>query len=102
MSQGNPNDAPTTAELAASFFAAHDKCRGRMQEALSAAQASGFRGFVDVGWFNPPAPLRLGSTISLTIFPVESLDAPLPFGWARYEVTDATKIRVVARGTADA
>lgn len=98
----DPNANPTVSELAASFFAAHEKVRDRMKVVLSEMRASGIRGFFDVGWFWPSAPLRLGSELRLTIYPVAEREAPLPFGWARYELTDATEIKVVARGVADA
>jgi hypothetical protein len=92
----------TNSEVAASFWAAHESVRSKMQQALAMMQREGYRGFADVGWFWPTAPARPGdSEVRMTIVPVPDRDAPLPFSWARYEISDDQKIRVVARGAAD-
>lgn len=102
----DPNDAPTSVELADAFFAAHERATETVKKKLSEMRAAGYRGFVDVGWFWPFAPLALhrsgkqqaGSSLRMTLYPVEEREAALPFGWVRYEVGDSGKFKIVGRG----
>lgn len=91
----------TIDETANSFWAAHEKLRENMKKALAAAHASGYRGFVDVHFFPPFGRIGVGTKLFMSLVPVESASAALPFGWTRYAVTDSKDVKAVARGTAN-
>jgi hypothetical protein len=104
MSARDPNDVLTREEMAASYFAAYDKLRDRMKDALSAAQLAGYRGLVDVGFFAPFGWPGVGTNLRMAIVPLDEQDAAKdpPFGWVRYEVSDAKKINIAAARGFDA
>lgn len=104
MSARDPNAVLTRDEMAASYFAAFDKLRDRMRDALSAAQLAGYRGLVDVAFFAPFGWPGVGTKLHMSIVPLDEQDAAKdpPFGWVRYEISDAKKIGVVAARGFDA
>lgn len=94
---------PTSAELAASFYAAHEAARRALADRLRKLRDEGRLGWWDAQWFFPSAPLRIasraggpGSSVRISLVEAQDRDAPLPPGAVRWEITDA--IRVVARG----
>jgi len=104
MSARDPNSVLTLQEKAAAFFAAHGRLRDRVLFALSAAQLSGFRGLLDVGFFYPSAPLADKAELRASVVPLSPEQAAKdpPFGWVRYEVTDRKEVKRVTGASSDA
>lgn len=104
MSARDPNDVLTKGEVATSFFAAHDRLRERMREALAAGQLAGYRGYVDVHFFAPFGPVSPGTQLYMSVVPLDETEVAKdpPFGWIRYEISASKQIKAVARGLGDA